>query len=356
MKLLLSILFLLLPLSAVAQENRALWLDTDGVHINAHGGGLLRHGKRYYWYGEHKSANTSAALVGVTCYSSTDLRTWRNEGVALAVSDSVGHDLERGCTIERPKVIYNRKTKEFVLWFHLELKGKGYSAARSAVAVSKSPTGPFRYLRSGRVNAGILPQNIDATALDTLRQEYYQRWWTPSWRKAIEMGLFVKRDLAGGQMARDMTLYVDSTGKAYHIYSSEDNLTLHIAELTPDYRGHTGRYWRIAPAGQNEAPTIFRSHGRYWLIASGCTGWAPNAARLFSAPDLTGPWTYHGNPCRGEGADKTFGSQGTFVLQRGKDDFLFMADIWRPEHPIDARYLWLPIRFDAETKLPYLEE
>jgi hypothetical protein len=23
-----------------------------------------------------------------------------------------------------------------------------------------------------------------------------------------------------------------------------------------------------------------------------------------------------------------------------------MADIWRPQHPIDARYIWLPIEFE----------
>ena len=25
--------------------------------------------------------------------------------------------------------------------------------------------------------------------------------------------------------------------------------------------------------------------------------------------------------------------------------FIFMADVWRPKHPIDARYVWLPITF-----------
>ena len=25
---------------------------------------------------------------------------------------------------------------------------------------------------------------------------------------------------------------------------------------------------------------------------------------------------------------------------------IFMADIWRPRHPIDARYIWLPIEFE----------
>lgn len=57
--------------------------------------------------------------------------------------------------------------------------------------------------------------------------------------------MFVKRDLEGGQMSRDMTLFVDDDGKAYHIYSSEDNLTLQIAELSDDYLSHTGKYIRI---------------------------------------------------------------------------------------------------------------
>ncbi len=46
--------------------------------------------------------------------------------------------------------------------------------------------------------------------------------------------MFWMRDFEGGQMARDMTIYVDDDGKAYHIYSSEDNLTLQIAQLTDD--------------------------------------------------------------------------------------------------------------------------
>ena len=42
-----------------------------------------------------------------------------------------------------------------------------------------------------------------------------------------------------GQMSRDMTLFVDGDGTAYHIYSSEENLTLHIAELSDDYLSNT---------------------------------------------------------------------------------------------------------------------
>ena len=34
--------------------NGGVWKDTDGVRINAHGGGLLKDGDTWYWYGEHK--------------------------------------------------------------------------------------------------------------------------------------------------------------------------------------------------------------------------------------------------------------------------------------------------------------
>ena len=84
------------------------------------------------------------------------------------------------------------------------------------------------------------------------------------------------------------TLYVDEDGKAYHIYSSEENLTLQIAELSDDYLSHTGNYVRVAPAGHNEAPAIFKKDGTYWMITSGCTGWAPNEARMFSSSSIHG--------------------------------------------------------------------
>lgn len=331
-----------------------LWPDTNGQHINAHGGGVLYHDGTYYWYGEHKSDSTSSALVGVTCYSSTDLVNWTYRGVALSVTDQPGDDLERGCILERPKVIYNERTGKYVMWFHLELKGQGYAAARSGVAVSNSPTGPFTYLRSGRVNPGSYPEGFtDAqrARLDTMQADHFKTWWTPAWREAIQAGLIMKRDLPGGQMARDMTLYVDDDGKAYHIYSSEENLTLQIAELSDDYTTHTGRYARVAPSDQNEAPALFKRNGRYWMITSGCTGWAPNKARMFTATNIMGPWTkLPDTPCTGPKAETTFDGQSTYILPVAgkKDAYIFMADIWRPKHPSDARYVWLPITFQSD--------
>jgi hypothetical protein len=229
-----------------------IWKDNSGKHINAHGGGILFHEGIYYWFGEHKGERSNNAYVGVTCYSSEDLYNWKEESVALPVEQNAESLIKEGSIIERPKVIYNKKTKKFVMYFHLELAGRGYDAAYAGVAVSDKATGPYEFLRAGRVNPGYWPLNLysEERRLRTKIQDYGE-WWTAEWRKGVEKGVFIREHLYGGQMARDMTLFVDDDGKAYHIYSSEENLTLHIAELSDDYTQHTGRYIRVEPGGHN---------------------------------------------------------------------------------------------------------
>jgi hypothetical protein len=259
-----------------------------------------------------------------------------------------GSEIEKGCVIERPKVVYNARTRKFVMWFHLELKGQGYHAARTAVAVSDKPTGPFTYLKSFRPNAGIWPVNFTPDWKMKTVQEKDLKAWSDEWKKEVAEGLFIRRDLAQGQMARDMTVFVDDNGKAYHLHAAEENLTLHISELTDDYLDFTGKWMAVAPAGHNEAPAICKYKGNYYLITSGCTGWDPNAARSFVSKSMWGPWQPLGNPAVGAGADITFESQGTFILPVAgkKDTFIFMADRWRPKNPIDGRYIWLPLLFE----------
>ena len=329
------------------------WPDRKGEHINAHGGGLLFHEGKYYWYGENRPARGFTTEVGVEVYSSSDLMNWEDEGVALAVSEEAGHDIERGCIMERPKVVRNPKTGKFVMLFHLELKEKGYAAARVGFAESDSPVGPFRFIRSLRPNAGKWPTDFlrrDIRKAKKLKEADYKEWWTPEWREAIREGLLLARDVPGGQMSRDMTVYVDDDGKAYHIYSAEENLTLNLAELTDDYLDYTGRYVRIAPGGQNEAPTIFKRDGVYWMITSGCTGWAPNEARMFKAASLWGPWEQLPSPFVGKDAKKSFHTQGTYIfkVEGTEDGFVFMADRWNPQSLKNSRHIWLPIDFEAD--------
>ena len=152
-----------------------VWLDNNGRHINAHGAGAIFDGEKYYIFGEHKMGGTlgNKAVVGVHCYSSKDLYNWTDEGIALKMQSDPNSEIVLGTILERPKVIYNPKTKKYVMWMHLEFR-KGptakstdiadilkekpdYSTARAGVAVADKITGPYKYIGSLRPNAGKYP-------------------------------------------------------------------------------------------------------------------------------------------------------------------------------------------------------
>ncbi len=328
--LLCSMLLLATAGQAQPYKNEAIvpgeiWKDTRGKAINAHGAGILYHEGVYYWYGEIKSGPTGRVEYvtsweafrvnagGVSCYSSRDLLNWRFEGVVLPAraSDS-RHDLHVSKVIERPKVIYNERTKKFVMWLHVDKEDYSYSQA--GLAVSDKPTGPFRYEGSIKPN---------------------------------------------GNMSRDMTLFKDDDGKAYLIYASENNMTMHVCLLADDYLSPTPNFRRILVDEHREAPAMFKHAGRYYLITSACTGWSPNAASYAVADHPLGEWTDRGNPCSGPGAETTFMSQGTYVLPIAgrKGEFVFLADRWNKTNLEDSRYLWLPLRMNekGEPELRLLE-
>lgn len=349
----LLLLLLCLPLWAMAQREivpGAEWPDNNGLHVNAHGGNIITVGDTYFWYGESRPRGGQKAMPGIALYTSPDLVNWKDCGIVLPTVKQAGSPIEQGCVMERPKVVYCAHTEKYVMLFHLELKGRGYEAAMMGFAQSDSPYGPFTFERALRPNAKRWPAAFsrkDKKAAKALRTEDYKEWWTPQWRTAVEKGLLFWRDFNGGQMSRDQTVYIDDDGTAYQLTSSEENLTLHLNELTKDYLDFTGRFVRIAPGGQNEAPTLMKKGDTYWLITSGCTGWAPNEARMFSAKSLWGPWTQHPSPCIGPDAKKTFQAQGTYILPHG-GGFIFMADRWLPKSLSESRHIWLPIDFTPE--------
>jgi hypothetical protein len=146
-----------------------------------------------------------------------------------------------------------------------------------------------------------------------------------------------------------MTLFKDTDGKAYVIYSSEDNKTMHICLLTDDYLEHSATYTRVFIDMKREAPVIFKSRNKYFLITSGCTGWKSNEAMFAVSDSILGTWKPMDNPCKGAGADSTFGAQSTFVLPiMGRNEsFIFMADIWKPKNLSESPYVWLPVQFNG---------
>lgn len=286
----------------------AVWRDTNGQPIQAHGGGVLFDSGRYYWFGENKDGPTSEGrldVVGVSCYSSRDLVNWTNEGVVLpAVPENPAHDLHPSKVVERPKVIKCDATGKYVLWAHIDTAD--YTYARTGVAVSDSPTGPYQYLGSFR---------------------------------------------PAGHDSRDMTVFKDDEVRAYAFFSSDMNATMRIARLSDDHLRTTDAVAEAFVGRSREAPAVFRHGETYFAVTSGCTGWAPNEAEYAVAPSPLGPWEAKGNPCVGPDADTTFGAQSTFVLPvEGKPGaFILMLDRWNPENLGDSRYVWLPLRIEGTT-------
>lgn len=282
-----------------------VWRDTEGKPIQAHGGGILRQGNRWWWYGEDRSNGYVA--IGASAYVSTDLLRWRRVGLVLP---RAAYDQKHGnqTLCERPKVIYNPATRKYVLWFHYDRSG--YGDSRAGVAVADRPEGPFRFLGAHR---------------------------------PVESSTF-----------RDMNLFVDD-GRAYVFAAAEGNPTMHVFRLNREWTGPEqpmaeGKTWaRILVRRMREAPAPFQHAGKVYLITSGCTGWDPNPADLAVADNPLGPYEPLGDPCIGPGANRTFETQSTFVLPNPAappGNFIFLADRWKPRDLADSRYVWLPFRME----------
>ena len=96
------------------------------------------------------------------------------------------------------------------------------------------------------------------------------------------------------------------------------------------------------------------------MITSGCTGWAPNEARMFRAESLWGPWEQLPSPFEGKDAEKSFHTQGTYIFKINgtEDGFVFMADRWNPASLKNSRHVWLPILFreDGTPVIRWVDE
>ena len=335
--------------------------DINGVNIQAHGGQIQKLGSKFYWIGEDKT-NDYKPCPGIHMYSSTDLYNWSDEGLVLKTMQSesdlseeyfynlygdlpaetqyaIYEDLWQGdgndgCVIERPKMLYNSRTKKYVIWFHADgttpsTKGQSnYGKAKAGIAISNSPTGPFKLL---------------GTYLLVVDDNYSHSW-----------------DNVGGHV-RDMNLFQDDDGTAYVIYSSDGNTNTFIVKLDSEYTGISksngdtpveGVDYIVTFVGNSrEAPAMFKANNQYYMITSGCTGWSPNPAQYAISNSVLGEWKTIGNPCTDDGASTTYNTQSTCVYKVDEGEYIYMGDRWYSSTLRDSRYVWLPIEFDMEGNI-----
>ncbi|OPG03302.1 beta-xylosidase [Streptomyces sp. GKU 895] len=289
--------------AALTIPNGVQFHDTSGNVLHAHGGGVLKVGAYYYWFGENRNADNTFKAVSV--YRSTDLKNWELRNNVLTQSSAA----ELGTAyIERPKVVYNASTGKFVMWMHKE-NGTDYSEARAAVAVSDTVDGSYTYQGSFRP--------------------------------------------LGQYMSRDITTYVDTDGTAYMVSAANENYDLHIYKLTADYTGIDSLVANPWPGGHREAPALFKRGGVYFMLTSGATGWSANQQQYATATSLAGPWTSMANV----GDSTTYNSQTAYVLPvtgTSGTSYLYMGDRWGNSFGgtvSDSRYVWLPLTFPSSTTM-----
>jgi len=276
--------------------------DTTGNLVHAHGGGVIQVGSYYYWFGEDRNADDTFRYVSV--WRSADLENWEFRNHVLTQASSPELQL---ANLERPKVVYNAGTGQFVLWAHKE-NGVDYTEAKVAVAVSSTVDGTYTYQGSFRPL---------------------------------------------GHESRDMTLFRDDDGSAYLISAANSNADLNVYQLTADYTGVQALTRTLFPGDRREAPAMFKRGGVYFLLTSGQNGWLPTQQQYATASCVACTWSANANV----GDSQTYGSQTAYVQAvqgTSATSYLYLGDRWAGSWggPVeDSTYVWLPLTFPTGTTM-----
>ncbi len=214
--------------------------DVEGKIVDAHDGCLQKFGDRYYLYGTgYGKSDYVGKNNGYRCYSSPDLVTWKLEGDLLPERpDGVYY---------RPYVVYNAKTRKYVLWYNWYEK---LWDGQYGVATSDRPEGPF-----------------------TIR----------------DRNVAVARAKPG-----DLSLLVDDDATAYLIYTSiADHHAISVENLSDDYLRSTKENSGVLAKGC-EAPALVKHGGTYYALFDDCCFACPEGSgvRVYTASKPLGPYTW----------------------------------------------------------------
>lgn len=271
-----------------------VWLDTNGDRIQAHGGSVIYEDGYYYWYGENKEKTTITGNPwhwGVRCYRSKDLYNWESMGIIIPPEvDDPNSSIHPSSKMDRPHIIYNRKTKKYVCWLKIMHSDTEQSMT---VLTADNLLGPYTKVREG---------------LKPL-----------------------------GMNAGDFDLVVSPDGKAYYFFERVHSETI-IADLTEDYTDVTGYYSthfpHKCPPYVREATAHFVRNFKHYLLTSGTSGYFPNPSEVAIADTWHGPYRVIGDPHPRDESRTSYHSQiaSVFKVVGKKDLYIAVADRWQPEY------------------------
>lgn len=292
------------PSEWVTIKNGALWKDTEGHSVQAHGAGFLLVGDTWYMIGENRIASWNP---DVNMYSSKDLKTWKFE--RTIIKNGVTHpDLGNGRFIERPKLMYNARTGKYVVWCHWEQSN--YGASEAAAFECDVVNGDYKYVWSGRPL---------------------------------------------GVKSRDCNVFVDDDGAAYFISTTSENTNLGLFRLTDDYLA-AADHTVLLPGQRREAPAIVKVRGKYYMLSSACSGWDPNQCKLTTSDKLTDGWTGLSNLGNGIAYDTQAASILT-ICGTKDTTYLYVGDRWQDPDLPQSKTIIFPISFaDGHCTFTYHQQ
>ncbi|KAK4626864.1 hypothetical protein CLAFUW4_04846 [Fulvia fulva] len=277
--------------------------DTDGNAIQAHGGNIIQAQDgdgSWYWFGEDKTGETTSGhFIGVSCYSSPDFTTWTSKGHVL--SPQAGTDISDSRIVERPKVLYNDKNSEYVMWFHGD--SSNYGDAQIGVATSKTIDGQYK--------------------------------WKGNFKPF-------------GNDSRDMTVWKDpDDGKAYLIFATSNNADFQIASLDDDYYNVTEALYTFRGVYQ-EAPGVFKIDGKFYLLFSPQDGWTPTDNGYHVADSMAGPWSEQ-TLLAPKGAYAYLTQNAYDITIKGSQEtfYLYLGDHWNANNLGASTYAFYPVIYDG---------
>lgn len=234
--------------------------DNFGAILDAHDSKLNLFEGVYYWhaasYGnctEPKGSSGCGVPIGgcgfqtdhnVTLYTTTDLVTWKNEGVAFGAQGNLPPD----SVLFAPKTVFNPTTKTWVMYFNYITGGFGNSYY--GIATSPTPQGPF----------SVVNPNIQLVHTDN----------------------------------GDENLFVDDDGTGYIIYTSLSvGHSISIERLTPDYLNSTLVTSGVFGDSFVEAPAMFKRGNVYYATFGSCCCYCQSGSpvSVYTATSPLGPYT-----------------------------------------------------------------
>ena len=156
-------------------RNDVFWKDTSGNFIYSQGGGVLRVGSTYYWYGVYYGGaatyaanpvnqNSDTSFVAITTYSSTDLANWKFEGNALthaSMASKLTMSPRPGSAESAPA--YNANTKKYVIVGQY----LGTPDTQQFFATSDAPNGAFEVQGTQAVLTNVVNNNCGDQSIFT---------------------------------------------------------------------------------------------------------------------------------------------------------------------------------------------